>query len=184
MKKILSLFVFCVVCFLTISAEAMSWKNIWDNFKTDVSHTFCSDKYEVYMPMRTWHNRWMYDDYKIKEYNERPWGGGFGQYYIDEKGNQHSLYTMIFKDSHNDFEPIAGYAWQKNWRLDTAGDWRIGAGFTIFVTARSDFNYIPFPAALPLLALEYKRFAVQGTYIPGVSKNSGNVAFVWAKWKF
>lgn len=183
MKKCTVVFL-SVMLYFSIPAWAFEWRSVWNGFKSDVSDTFCSDKYELYVPLRTWHNRLTYDRDNIKGYNERPWGGGLGQYYIDEKGNQHSLYAMAFKDSHNDWEPIAGYAWQKNWRLDKTGDWRIGAGFTVFVTARSDFDYIPFPAALPLLALEYKRLAIQGTYVPGFSRNSGNVALVWAKWKF
>lgn len=183
MKKLIAGFLFIVMCFVR-PVFAMDWQGTWDGFKNNVSHTFYSNKYELYLPIRIWHNRLTYDQDNIKKYNERPWGGGLGKYYIDEKGNQHSLYTMVFKDSHNDFEPIAGYAWQKNWRLDKDGNWRVGAGFTVFITARSDFDYIPFPGALPLVALEYKRLAIQGTYVPGFSRNSGNVALFWAKWKF
>lgn len=183
MKKYIVGFLFEVL-FFAMPASALEMQGLWDDFKSDIFSTYASDKYELYIPLRTWHNRLTYDRDNIKGYNERPWGGGLGKYYIDEKGNQHSLYAMVFKDSHNDFEPIAGYAWQKNWRLDGDSDWRIGCGFTVFVTARSDFDYIPFPGVLPLMALEYKRLAVQGTYVPGFSRNSGNVALVWAKWKF
>ena len=183
MKKLIAGF---LLGFIWVSTPvlALEWSGLWNGVKSNISSTIHSDKYELYVPIRTWHNRLTYDQDKIKEYNERPWGGGLGKYYIDEKGNQHSLYAMAFKDSHNDFEPIAGYAWQKNWRLDEDGNWRVGAGFTVFITARSDFDYIPFPGALPLVALEYKRLAIQGTYVPGFSRNSGNVALFWAKWKF
>ena len=183
MKKYIASFLLIILCSIS-PAFALEWQGVWNDFKSNVSNTFCSNKYEFYMPIRTWHNRWTYDRDNIKGYNERPWGGGLGQYYIDDKGNQHSLYTMVFKDSHNDFEPIAGYAWQKNWRLDTEGHWRIGAGFTVFITARSDFNYMPFPGVLPLLALEYKQVAIQGAYVPGFSRNSGNVALIWGTLKF
>ena len=183
MKKCIIVFLLIILC-CTMPASAIEWQGLWNGFKSDISATFYSDKYELYVPIQTWHNRLTYDRDNIKRYNERPWGGGIGKYYIDEKGNQHSLYAMAFKDSHNDFEPIAGYAWQKNWHLDEAGNWRVGAGFTIFVTARSDFDYMPFPGVLPLLALEYKHFALQGAYVPGFSRNSGNVALFWVKWKF
>lgn len=178
-----ALWLFCTV--MSVARPALGQnENTWDWFSRHIKHTACSDKYELYVPVHTWHNRLTYDRRKIKEYNENPWGAGIGKYYIDEKGNQHSLYVMVFKDSHNDFEPITGYAWQKNWYLDTAHDWRFGLGYTLLITARSDMEYIPIPGALPLIALEYKRLAVQGTYVPGFTKNSGNVAFMWAKVKF
>ncbi len=87
--------------------------NLWDTFKSNVSTTWDSDKYELYVPAVTWHNRAMYDKKKTDEYNERPWGLGFGKYRYDEDNDWHAIYAMAFKDSHNDWEPIGGYAFQK-----------------------------------------------------------------------
>ena len=56
------------------------------------------------------------------------------------------------------------------------------AGFTVGVTARSDYSYIPFPAILPLVSVEYRRLALQATYIPG-GHNNGNVLFGWLRWQ-
>lgn len=171
---------------LSLSFSVMAEENfsLIDYFKTNGQKVICSKNWELYVPVRTWHNRAAYDREHIDGYQERPWGAGLGKYYIDNKGNQHSLYFMAFKDSHNDWEPTAGYAWQKNFYPLPTRDFRLGLGYTIFLTMRSDYNYIPIPAPLPLAAIEYKNFAIQGTYLPGFSDNSGNIAFIWCKWKF
>ena len=152
------------------------WQRSWDNVET----TWRSDRYELYLPAITWHNRAFYDRDKIDEYNEHPWGLGLGRYRYDSDGNWHALYAMFFLDSHDKVEPFAGYAWQKIWR--PADDVRLGAGFTVGVTARSDYSYIPFPAILPLVSVEYRRLALQATYIPG-GHNNGNVLFGWLRWQ-
>jgi palmitoyl transferase len=74
---------------------------------------------------------------------------------------------MAFKDSHNNWEPIIGYGWEKGWYLDQNRDFRLGLGLTAAVTARQDFaNYVPLPVVLPLLSASYKQASVQLTYIP------------------
>lgn len=176
-------YIFLIFFFIPLSVRAED-QSLFDYFKTNAQRVICSKQWELYIPVRTWHNRATYDRSKIDSYQENPWGAGIGKYYIDDKGNQHSLYAMVFRDSHNDWEPITGYAWQKNFYPTSSRDFRLGLGYTIFVTARSDYSYIPIPAALPLAAIEYKNFALQGTYIPGFSENSGNVALFWVKWKF
>lgn len=138
---------------------------------------------ELYVPAVTWHNRATYDRDKIDGYNERPWGLGFGKGYIHDDGNWSGFYAMAFRDSHHDWQPIAGYGYTWNFRpLDNA--WTVGVGYTVFVTARKDImNYVPFPAALPLVSTGYRNFTIQGTYIPG-GRNNGNVLFIWGKYTF
>lgn len=182
MKKVGIYFFFCFFLW-TFSVQAAE-ENFWSDWKENVFKTWHSRKFELYVPINTWHNRLTYDHDKIKEYNERPWGIGFGNYYIDENKNQHSFYAMAFKDSHNDWEPIVGYAWQKNWYLDQKENWVISLGYTLGVTMRSDYDWIPIPVPLPIASIEYRRFAVQSTYIPGFGDNTGNVLFIWLKWKF
>jgi len=182
MRKV-ELFLFLII-FLWTSSGYASEVGVWNVLMNNVSKTWNSKQFELYVPINIWHNRLTYDHDKIKEYNERPWGIGFGKYHIDEKKNQHSLYAMAFKDSHNDWEPIFGYAWQKNWYLDCAENWIISLGYTLGVTMRSDYDWIPIPVPLPIASIEYKRFSVQSTYIPGFGKNTGNVLFTWLKWKF
>ncbi|OAT54877.1 lipid IV(A) palmitoyltransferase PagP [Providencia heimbachae] len=156
---------------------------LWDKFTNNVSTTWDSDKYELYIPTFTWHNRFTYDKEKTDSYNEQPWGIGFGKYRFDEDNDWHSLYAMVFKDSHNKFEPIVGYGFQKMWVPGDLDGFRMGAGFTLSITARDDYNYIPIPVPLPLVSIEYDRLSLQATYIPG-TYNNGNVLFAWLRWQW
>ncbi len=140
-----------------------------------------SDEYDLYLPAYTWHNRFMYDS--VSRYNEFPWGGGFGRSFRDEDGDSHSLYFMGFVDSNYQFQPIGGYAYIKNWYLDSQKDWAVGLGYTLSITARHEYDYIPLPLPLPLASLQYKQFAIQATYIPS-HYNDGNVLFAWLRWHF
>ena len=148
-----------------------------------IADTWHSNRYDLYIPVYTWHNRFMYDSETVKKYNENPWGIGFGKFMRDEKGNSHFLFIMEFQDSHNKFQPYGGYAYEKNWYLDQAGDWSACLGYVLGITARDQYNYIPFPLPLPIGGIQYKRFAVQAAYIPGGYDN-GNVLFTWARWNF
>ncbi|MEO7031711.1 MAG: lipid IV(A) palmitoyltransferase PagP [Herbaspirillum sp.] len=152
----------------------------WGSAKQAVQQVWDSDQYELYIPAHTWHNRHFYTPEKIASYNENPWGIGFGKYRYDTDGNWHALYAMAFMESHNTVEPIVGYAYQKMWH--PAQDLRVGAGFSVGVTMRSDYNYLPIPVLLPIASIEYGRFAIQTTYIPG-GHNNGNVLFTWLRWR-
>ncbi|GKX63836.1 lipid A palmitoyltransferase PagP [Pragia fontium] len=168
--------------FNTIAEESAD-DGIWASIKNNVKETWNSPTRDLYVPLNTWHNRATYDKEKTDSYNERPWGIGYGVSRFDSDGNWHSIYAMEFQDSHNQIEPIIGYGYQKNWYLGSNNDWRLGLGFTAAVTARHEYNYIPIPLPLPLFSIEYKKFAIQNTYIPG-TYNNGNVLFTWARWQF
>ena len=131
----------------------------------------------------TWHARFAYDKEKTDEYNERPWGAGFGVSRWDDKGNWHGLYLMAFKDSFNKWEPIAGYGWEKTWRPLADDNFHLGLGYTLGVTARDNWNYIPLPVVLPMASIGYGPATFQMTYIPG-TYNNGNVYFAWARFQF
>ncbi|WP_261394225.1 lipid IV(A) palmitoyltransferase PagP, partial [Klebsiella pneumoniae] len=141
------------------------------------------EHYDLYVPAITWHARFAYDKEKTDKYNERPWGAGFGVSRWDEKGNWHGLYLMAFKDSFNKWEPIGGYGWEKTWRPLTDQNFHLGLGYTLGVTARDNWNYIPIPVILPLASIGYGPATFQMTYIPG-TYNNGNVYFAWARFQF
>ena len=62
---------------------------------------------------------------------------------------------MAFLDSHSKVEPIAGYGFLKIGRVSE--NFRLGAGYTVFLTARHDImSYVPFPGVLPLVSAGYK----------------------------
>ena len=133
---------------------------------------------DIYLPVITWHNRYMYNDEHIGRYNERPWGAGYGISYYDEADNWHGFYAMVFKDSFNKWEPIAGYAREYRWRPAADQHFSLGAGYTVGITARENWDYIPVPIVLPLASVNYRKLSFQATYIPG-GRNNGNVFFGW-----
>lgn len=171
----------------TLSAQTtarpgfMGW---WDSWTNDVSATWNdSPNKDIYLPVITWHNRLTYDKKKTDSYNERPWGGGYGISRYDENGDWHGLYFMAFKDSHNKWEPIGGYGYEKIWQPVQDKNFRLGLGYTAAVTARDDYSYIPVPLVLPLASISYDKLSFQATYIPG-TYNNGNVFFAWLRYQF
>lgn len=161
-------------------ADDTSNDTIWGGIKSSLSATWVSNDYELYIPIHIWHNRSYYSTDKIDKYNEQPWGLGVGKYRLDKDGDWHSLYAMAFSDSHNDIEPVAGYGFQKMWRPDD--NFRLGAGYTLGLTLREDFNYRPIPIIAPLASIEYKQLALQSAYIFGGNGN-GNILFTWLRWQ-
>lgn len=168
----------CVPTF--VFADESEHNTILSRVQDSLSQTWQSPNYELYVPVNTWHNRSFYTAKKIDEFNEQPWGLGIGKYRYDEDGDWHALYTMAFLDSHSDIEPLVGYGFQKVWR--PTGNFRLGAGYSVGLTIRSDLNYIPIPIIVPLASIEYKKVAVQSTYIPGGNGN-GNILFTWLRWQ-
>lgn len=187
LNKIMSLFKRYLIIFsltlmsinLVNASDDLGW---WDSIKLSLKKTWESDTYELFIPVNTWHNRWTYDRENIDSYNERPWGIGIGVSRFDEDGDWHALYAMEFQDSHNVIEPIIGYGYQTYWRA--TDKLRLGIGYTLSITARKDYNWIPFPASLPLFSVEYDRLSIQSTYVPGIKKNTGNILFTWLRWRF
>ncbi len=163
------------------AAPAPDGDNPFAILKKRIIQAWDSKGYDFYLPLYSWHNRYMYDS--VSKYNEHPWGAGFGRSFRDEDGDSHALYIMGFMDSNNRFQPIGGYAFVKNWALDEKKDWSVGLGYTLSITARHEYDYIPLPLPLPLISLQYKQVAIQAAYVPGVY-NDGNVLFAWFRWHF
>jgi palmitoyl transferase len=166
------------------SPERPGFMGWWDSWTNDVSTTWNdSPNKDLYLPVITWHNRLTYDKEKTDKYNERPWGGGYGISRYDENGDWHGIYLMAFKDSHNKWEPIGGYGYEKIWQPAQDKNFRLGLGYTAAVTARDDYSYIPIPFVLPLASVGYDKLTFQATYIPG-TYNNGNVFFAWLRYQF
>lgn len=160
-------------------------KNTSNHLFKPVTDTFKALWYngdtEIYIPFYAWHNRYTYCRERLKKYNELALGGGAGKTILDMKDNQHMIYAFVFLDSHRDIEPIGGYAYAKTLRLDSHSF--IGAGFTVFLTARTDmFNNAPFPGLLPLITYNADKFSYIATYVPGI-QNTGNVLLMIFKWR-
>ncbi|MFJ2992968.1 lipid IV(A) palmitoyltransferase PagP [Pandoraea sp. NPDC087047] len=137
---------------------------------------------DLYVPLHTHHLRFAYTSDKISQFNENPWGLGYGRVLSDGKNGSRMLYAMAFKDSHNDWSPMAGYG--RIWNVANAGPVRFGLGYTVFLMSRSDtLGGVPFPAALPLAEIGLGRASVATAYVPG-GKGNGNVLFIFGRYTF
>ncbi len=183
--------VFCLAALLLFPCGAFAAEDeaqpekpgVVQRIEQRLSQVWHSSSYDLYVPLYTWHNRAMYDQKHIDRYNENPWGLGLGKSFVDEDGDWHALYAMGFMDSYNKFEPIVGYGFLKMWRPFGPDGFRLGGGFTLGITAREQYDYIPMPLPLPMAGIGYKQFDIQAVYIPG-TYNNGNVLFAWFRWNF
>jgi palmitoyl transferase len=159
-------------------------EGLWSSFKNNITETWnAPQNQDLFLPVLTRHNRHTHSKKQIEGYNEHPWGGGYGISRYDEKGNWHALYAMAFKDSFNKWEPVAGYGYEKIWQPLDDKEFRLGAGYIAAVSARDNYDYVPFPMVLPLVSAGYSRLTFQATYVPGTS-TKGNVLFGWFRWDF
>jgi len=157
---------------------------LWSIFKNNIAETWnAPQQQDLFLPVLTRHNRHTHSKKQIDGYNEHPWGGGYGVSRYDEKGNWHALYAMAFKDSFNKWEPVAGYGYEKIWQPLSDKEFRLGAGYVAAVSARDNYDYVPFPMVLPLVSAGYSRLTFQATYVPG-GNSKGNVLFGWFRFQF
>lgn len=166
----------------TEAAPSRAGSSWWGSLKDNVAATWHSDRYELYIPLHTWHNRHFYSAEQISKYQENPWGIGIGKYRDTPVGTTHGIGAMVFMDSHNAPEPFIAYTWQKNWQVTEHQQVSLG-GFAGFTARKEIAHYAPIPVAWPYVAYRYRNFSVQGMYFPGRSGN-GNIAFFWAKYRF
>lgn len=157
----------------------------WTNFIIDDVKDIWNNEhdYDLYIPFYAWHNRLAYDKKHIRRYNEYPWGGGIGISHTNDEDTWSGIYGMAFKDSNSYLETYFGYGRQWNWTAGDEKQWRVGLGYTLGVTQRHEYYYIPVPLPLPIFGLGYRSLNIQGAYIPGV-KNDGNVLFLFARINF
>ena len=178
MKKFV--FVILAWCFFAGNSGAFTFNEWKHEFVGDVKKIWYSGNYDAYVPFYAWHNRLTYDDKHIAKYNEKAFGFGLGKSIYDENGNWYGLYAFAFRDSNSKLETVAGFAYQKNWTIDNNDNWKVGVGYTLGVTQREEYAYIPIPMPLPIVGVEYKNMALQAAYVPGL-KNFGNVALFWLR---
>lgn len=133
----------------------------WKGMSSIVSEGFSG----LLLPAYTIHPGYAYKTEKRHNENGYTWGGGISRNVIDSRGNRRIVYAMAFSDSHNNFEPFMGYAWLSRWKLGSLPLYA-EAGYTIGLTARGDYKWIPFPAPLPLLGVGTDNFTLYGTYVP------------------
>lgn len=79
-SKYVAIFFFVFIQLISVGkvfANADEWMT---TFRENIAQTWQQpEHYDLYIPAITWHARFAYDKEKTDRYNERPWGGGFGQ---------------------------------------------------------------------------------------------------------
>jgi palmitoyl transferase len=164
--------------------HAQSTPSFIDNAKARVNTIIEQGNWDLYVPLYTYHMPYAYTPEKISQYTHIPLGIGLGKGYYNKNNNWEGIYGMTFKDSHGIYQYMAGYAWIPSWKLSNNGNWKVGAGATVFLMSRQDINnYIPFPGLLPVGSISYKKASLQTAFVPG-GDGFGNVLFTWAKWSF
>jgi outer membrane protein W len=138
------------------------WKGWFADAWEGSTRIFREGHSDLLLPMYSWHPAFAYPN--RFEQNHYSWGVGLARTLIDEKDNERIVYALGFSDSHYDLQATAGYAWIARWPL-VAG-LKGGLGYTVFMALRSDANYIPFPAILPLASIGTDRVMLYGSWIP------------------
>ena len=160
-------------------------KRWWNASKNKVSLIYNEGSNDIYVTMYAYHDRFTYTPEKVSELNEGAYGLGFGRSRDNEKGNTEMLFAMTHLDSHSDVQVNAGYAWLKKFKLSK--NFRVGIGYAAGLVSRSDFyGRIPIPFALPLGAIDFKRFSLNAILIPKLNDgiNNGNVLFIFGKFSW
>lgn len=85
-SKYVAIFFFVFIQLISVGkvfANADEWMT---TFRENIAQTWQQpEHYDLYIPAITWHARFCLRQRKTDRYNERPWGGGFGQSRWDEK---------------------------------------------------------------------------------------------------
>jgi lipid IVA palmitoyltransferase len=158
--------------------ETVSYK--WDRSK----EAWREGSWDGYVTGYAWHAPYAYSKQKRDEYNDFAAGGGLGRSVLDDDGDKHSLYALVFRDSHYKPQYTAGYAWMRYGGGGTSG-LSFGYGYTVYMFARSDVNhYLPAPMAGLLASARYGRFELMVVAVPIGKADSGNIALLFGRWSF
>ncbi len=152
--------------------------------KEHIMHTAREGASDLYISGYVWHAPDGYTREDRQRLNARAYGGGFGKRRVNEHGHEESVYALVFLDSHDTPQPIAGYA--RQWFTPLiASSVSFGAGYTVALSARSDAYYIPFPLVLPVATVRLNRFSLMTTGLPRIRwavNIKGSVLFVWGRY--
>lgn len=167
----------CALSFVSAGAHAGFWSDVADTLPGGIatsSDGFFSAQLSgareimdrgrdgVAFGIYTEHPAFDYDN--RDEENMFPFGGGVLRTVIDEKGNERSLFGLIFSDSHYYPEPTFGYSWVA--RYPVTDKYHVGAGYLLGFTFREDYNWYPIPMPLPVVKAGTDDVGVYMTFIP------------------
>ena len=140
---------------------------------------------ELVLSGYAYHLRSTYTEEKLRELNEKAYGGGWARSIDDPDGDTHTLFLFGFHESHGKVQWNAGYLYSTYWgRQDGL---RAGLGLATFIVQRPDIaSGVPIAAILPVGSLKYGKATIIATFIPTVNGgiNNGSVLFVFGRFGF
>ena len=136
----------------------------------------------VFVSGYAWHLPFTWTAQRRRELNSMAWGTGYTRVTEDADGAEHSVYALVFSDSHKHTEFNVGYEYSKFW--GPRGSVQPGLGFTAFAMQRPDIaKGVPVPVLLPLASLRYRDATLFATYIPTLNGgiNHGSTLYLFGR---
>ena len=130
----------------------------------------------------SWHLPFTWTPERRAELNANAWGGGPIRTTEDPDGDTHSVYFLVFKDSHSHAQFNLGYEYETYW--GSRSGLQPGLGFTVAIVQRPDIaNGIPFPAVVPVGSLRYGDATLSAVYIPTLNGgiNHGSTLYIFGR---
>jgi lipid IVA palmitoyltransferase len=179
-------------CFLPVACSLMLSPAVYASCDSNIelidrpcqriTEVWNNGSHDLYLPLYTYHLPFAYDDDKVDSFREFTWGAGYGRSRYNEAGNWEGIYLMAFSDSHSKVQPILGYGHQ--WMWGSQNGFHAGAGYTAFLTSRADIaKNFPIPGILPIASINYDKYSLNTTYVPG-GRGNGNILFFWSRLGF
>jgi Antimicrobial peptide resistance and lipid A acylation protein PagP len=168
MKKII--LTLALTCFTLPTAHACDW--LWSVFSkpcNGVVKAYETGDDELLLSGYAYHLRSSYTPEKIREFNEKAWGIGYGKTAEEANGDTHMLFWLVFRESHFKNQVHLGYAYNTYWGPRTG--LQASLGYTAMLVQRPDIaSGIPFPAILPTAGVKWNNTSLNFIFIPKISK--------------
>ena len=170
------------------SAHALECADLWSfvgRMCTKSAAAWDHGQSELIVSGYAYHLRSTYTEEKLRELNEKAWGGGYARTVTDPDGDTHTIFLYGFHESHGKVQWNLGYSYTTWWGPQDG--LRAGIGISTFIVQRPDIaSGVPIPAVLPMVSVAYKRLTLMGTFIPTINGgiNNGSVAYLLGRIAF
>jgi palmitoyl transferase len=149
---------------LGLSPRAPGEAGFWSRTGEGMKRLWSEGKPTLIVSGYAWHLPWKHKTERQKAFNDAAWGAGFGRTYAENDRRQRIFYAIANNDSHDKMQYMTGYAWQARWH--PYGTLRLGAGYTMFLIGRHEYNYAPIPLMLPAFTVGTDAADLFATYVP------------------
>ena len=186
--KLLKVLLAATLAIAATGARALSCSDLWSfvgRSCTKAAAAWDHGDNELILTGYAYHLRSTYSEEKLRELNEKAWGGGWARTVDDPDGDSHTIFLFGFHESHGKVQWNAGYTYSTFWGPQDG--LRAGLGIAAFIVQRPDIaSGVPIPAVLPIASLAYRKATLMATFIPTVNGgiNNGSVLFVFGRYKF